>query len=128
MLINKTSFKYFFVGGTSTLIFLLLVVFQVEILNFDPVLAAVISNMIVITGTYLVVRKWVFKSQVSHKNAFIKYIIVIGIGLIINTVGMYISVHVFNFWYFISQLALFTLVAINNYLLNKLWTFNPSSN
>ena len=96
---------------------------QVEIFDLEPVISAVISNLIVIFGTYVASYKWVFVSKRGHRSTFIRYVIVIGLGFIINTTGMYLCVHVFNFWYLASQIVLFSIVAINNYSLNKLWTF-----
>ena len=127
-MIDKSTLKYIVVGGVGSLIFLALLMIQVEIFDLDPVIAAVISNLIVIFGTYVASYKWVFVSDRGHRFTFIRYVIVIGLGFIINTTGMYLFVHVFNFWYLASQIVLFSIVAINNYLLNKLWTFKNVSN
>jgi len=122
-MINTSTFKYIIVGGVSTAFFLTLLIIQVEFFYFDPVIAAVSSNLIVIIGSYFASYIWVFKSNKSHSYAFIRYASVIGIGFSINTFGMYLCVHVFEFWYIASQVTLFVVVAINNYSLNKLWVF-----
>lgn len=125
-MIDKSTLRYIVVGVVGSLLFLVLLMMQVEILLLDPVISAVISNLIVIIGTYVASYKWVFRSNKPHQYAFIRYIIVIGIGFVINTVGMYLSVHVFEFWYLTSQIILFSIVAVNNYSFNKLWAFKNS--
>jgi len=122
-MIDQSTLKYIFVGGTSSIVFLGLLAFQVEFFLIDPVVATVISNLILIFATYPVLSKWVFISVTNHKVAFIKYASVIAFGFTINTLGMYVFVHILEFWYLLSQVILFVVVAVNNYSLNKLWTF-----
>tara|TARA_B100000787_G_scaffold143931_1_gene113635 strand:+ start:8609 stop:8980 length:372 start_codon:yes stop_codon:yes gene_type:complete len=122
-MIDQSTLKYIFVGGTSSIVFLGLLAFQVEFFLIDPVVATVISNLILIFATYPVLSKWVFISVTNHKVAFIKYASVIALGFTINTLGMYLFVHILEFWYLLSQVILFVVVAVNNYSLNKLWTF-----
>jgi len=122
-MIDQSTLKYIFVGGTSSIFFLGLLAFQVEFFLIDPVVATVISNLILIFATYPVLSKWVFISVTNHKVAFIKYASVIALGFTINTLGMYLFVHILEFWYLLSQVILFVVVAVNNYSLNKLWTF-----
>jgi len=54
---------------------------------------------------------------------FLKFAIVGAIGTLVNLGLLYIFTEIFNFYYIISEIIAFTVSVINNYLLNKIWTF-----
>lgn len=64
-----------------------------------------------------------FNSKEKHKHALFRYIVVNGMGFVMNSVGMYVAVHILGLWYLLSQAIVFIAVALNNYVLNRLWTF-----
>ncbi len=125
--ISRTAFSYCVVGGAGTVIYLILLTGLVELAGFDPVIASIISCIPVFISSYFLSHVWVFKSERNHSSSFIRYIAVSGIGFLINTVGMYLVVHVFAWMYLVGQCSIFVSIAINNYMLNRLWTFNQGS-
>ena len=122
-MVRKSTLKYIIVGISGTLLYLALLTIQIELLNIEIIIATITSYIVIIIGSYYLSYSWVFNSREKHLNAFVRYIVVVGLGFIINTMGMYLSIHVFDFWYLASQGVLLCMVAINNYLMNKLWAF-----
>ena len=122
-MVRKSTLKYIIVGISGTLLYLALLTIQIELLNIEIIIATITSYIVIIIGSYYLSYSWVFNSREKHLNAFVRYIVVVGLGFIINTMGMYLSINVFDLWYLTSQVVLLCLVAINNYLMNKLWAF-----
>jgi putative flippase GtrA len=121
--ISKSGLNYIVVGAGGALVYLLLLSAFVELFNVTPVLAVVLSYIPVFIASYFLTHSWVFDSEAAHRLAFFRYLFVTGFGFLINTVGMFFAVNVLELWYLSSQIFLFVFVAINNYLLNRYWTF-----
>lgn len=124
----RSIIQYGVVGVGGYLVYLLLLIGMVEKLRFDPVLASFLSFIPVLIISYLLSHRWVFRSNRDHRTAFIRYLVVTGVGLFLNLSIMYVTTHLFNWWYIHSQIAIFVSVAANNYLLNNYWTFKNLSN
>lgn len=56
----------------------------------------------------------------------IKFVIVGAIGTLVNISVLFLLTEFFKFLYLISEVIGFTLATINNYLLNKIWTFEEN--
>lgn len=54
---------------------------------------------------------------------FLKYIFVGALGTLVNLCVLYVFTDIFNVWYIISAVIAFLVSVINNYILNKIWTF-----
>lgn len=111
------------VGIFGSVVYLVLLTLLVELLGVEPVVATMISFTPVFFVSYYLTHTWVFRSATKHKSALIKYAVVTGLGFLINVTGMYLAVHIMDMWYLSSQVILFIIVAMNNYLLNRYWTF-----
>lgn len=66
-------------------------------------------------------KSWTFKNSKSQKSQFVKYLIVSLIGLGLNIGIMFVNI--MNLDYKIGIGIMVVVVALNNYILNKLWTF-----
>lgn len=122
-MIDKSYLNYIIVGVAGTIVYLLSLTTLVELFKVDPVVSAVSSYIPVFFGSYFLTHSWVFNSDSTYRKTFFRYFIVIGLGFLINSVGIYLAVTVLGFWYLSAQGFLFILVAINNYLLNRFWAF-----
>lgn len=62
----------------------------------------------------------------SHSTIkeFIKFGIVGAIGTFVNLSILYFLTEIVNIYYIISEIIAFSASVINNYILNKKWTFN----
>ncbi len=125
---SRSIIQYGLVGVGGYLIYLLLLAAMVEKLNYDPVIASILSFIPVLIISYWLSHRWVFRSKRDHRTASIRYLVVTGIGFLLNISIMYVTTHLLDWWYMYSQIVIFVSVAANNYLLNNYWTFGSSSN
>ncbi len=66
------------------------------------------------------ISKLLSKSKITE---FIRYCIVGAIGTLVNLSILYFFTEVLSFYYLISAIIAFFFSVINNYVLNKVWTF-----
>ena len=100
---------------------------MVEGLDLDPVLASFLSFIPVLIISYIFSRNWVFYSKHNHRSTFTRYLVVVGIGMMLNVTIMYIMTHWFDWWYLYSQILVALVVPVNNYSLNLLWVFKDKN-
>lgn len=62
----------------------------------------------------------------SNIKEFIKFGIVGAIGTFVNLSILYFLTEIVNIYYIISEIIAFSVSVINNYILNKKWTFNET--
>lgn len=67
--------------------------------------------------------RYTFHSSKQHREAILKFGVVAGIGLLLNTVFMWLGVEVFELYYLLSQLLTTGLVFIWSFVANRFWTF-----
>jgi len=88
------------------------------------IISTIIAYSISVVHSYIWNSKWVFesKSKDKRKSSF-KFIVLNFIGLLINSILMYVSVDIFKFEKMIGLIITTIIVMIMNYVVNKLWTF-----
>lgn len=78
------------------------------------------------TGEYIQnVLKYVFKARITalRKGNFKKFLVVGGIGFIINTIILELAVHMVNFHPAVGSVIGAECAIISNFILNNAWTF-----
>ena len=122
----KNFLSYAIVGIGAMFFYLAMLIFQVELLSIDPVIASIVGYVPVILGSYYLNYIWVFRSNNKHHITLFRYFAVILLGFGINTLCIYLTVHKFYWWYLAGQTLALVLVATSNFTLNYLWTFDKS--
>ena len=89
------------------------------------IISTIIAYSISVVHSYIWNSKWVFesKSKDKRKSSF-KFIVLNLIGLLINSILMYVSVEIFSLEKMIGLIITTVIVMIINYVGNKLWTFS----
>ena len=123
MLDTKVTLKYGLSGVFTYFIYLILLIFLVEVLFFKEIISSIISNIIAIILNFVLLKIWVFKAKKDLKLEFFKYNIICMISFCLNNFSFWILVEKLHFHYLSSQFFLFFIVATSNFLLNSLWTF-----
>jgi len=117
--------KFTIVGTVNTLIDLTALYCFVEYLHINVILASVLSFLIAATNSFFFNKTWTFKnSSLKYRNQVLKFMIVSGIGLTLNTISMYVFVQLIGLWYMFSKVLTSGIVLIWNFLGNKFWTFS----
>lgn len=114
-------FRFFIVGGITTIIdFVFLYIFK-EFLNINVIIANTLSFIISVTYNYIASISWVFDvdSNKDKKMQFMLFIVFSVLGLIINNIVIYILSDKFNLYYLISKVIATVIVMFFNFVTRK---------
>ncbi len=111
------------VGAFATAVQYLVLVVLVELWGADAALASGIGFALSAVLNYLLNRRFTFRSERPHRQAFSRFVLVAGSGLALNTLLMWIGTHGLHIGYLIVQVAATGLVLLFNFTLNRSWVF-----
>jgi putative flippase GtrA len=116
--------KYIFTGIASYVLYLALLVLQVEYFYISPIFASISAFIPSFFLSYALTSRWTFPFE-STKNIaqLYKFTIVVAIGFFLNISIMYTATEMMDWGYMYSQVLVFIIVSANNFLFNRLWVF-----
>lgn len=122
---NYAIVRYGIVGVMGTLIHFLVLLLLVRNYALSPILASSLGFIVVLLISYQLNKYWTFNQQKTQDKStqFLKYSVVSGCGLILNTSVMYVSIEWLHLHYVIGQALVIVVVPIFNYIFNRNWTF-----
>lgn len=118
----KQIFKFGIVGGLAFLIDYGVFTLLTQILNVHYLIASILSFSISVIFNYILSIKWVF--DVTKKQTtkdFIVFIVLSIIGLILNSVVMYIAVDLIHIHELISKIIATAIVMVYNFITRKIF-------
>ena len=113
--------KFIIVGGIATIIDFIVFFLLHELLKVSTILSFSVS----VVYNYIASTKWVFNVKKDRKNQFIIFLILSIVGLLINTIIVYITIDIFNWNPLLCKMLATTIVMIFNFITRKL-SFNIS--
>lgn len=122
--------KFGIVGIVNTLINWI-IFFVLNEIRIYYITANIIAYLIATANSYFWNFKWVFKYEKGENiKASLKFISLNLLGLVLNTIMLYLLVDLFHLEKMISLIITTAIIMIINYSVNKLWVFksNISSN
>lgn len=124
---NLRIVRYVVVGGMTTFISFTSYWILYKHMEIEPNLANVFSIAIAVMFAYMANKVFVFKNKVSSfKLLFIQFIRFIssrGITMLIEIIGVYIALKIYNLNELLSKGIVSIIVLILNYLLSKFFVF-----
>ncbi|MFI1989365.1 GtrA family protein [Actinoplanes sp. NPDC020271] len=116
--------RYGLSGGASTVTHFGLGLAGIHLLHLRPVIASTIGFLASIAVSYLLQRRWVFRSSTGHALAGSRFLVVTAVAFTINTAVLWLGTEVLAAPYPIVQPIALTLIPAINYFLNSRWTFS----
>ena len=96
---------------------------MVQLAGTDPVPASAAGAAFGAVINYSLNYHFTFRSTQQHKEAFLKFLLVAGVGLVLNTIFMWIGVKKLGIEYLFSQIITTGLVLFWSFFANRHWTF-----
>ncbi|URZ00148.1 GtrA family protein [Clostridium felsineum] len=118
-------FKFCITGAMNTLISMLSYFILLKI-GVYYILANVISYFIGMINSYILNRKWVFKSKDPLITTAFKFCCVNVVALGLSTLILYLFVTILRIDKFVAQLLTTTIIMLINYVSNKFFAFKKS--
>lgn len=114
--------RFLFVGGTATLLQMLLLIFLVEHLGAEPVVASATSYALSAIYNYILNYYLTFASSKRHAETFPKFLGVVGFGLTANTFFFFLFFKLTNYYLLAQAIAILVTLFVN-YILHKFWIY-----
>lgn len=111
------------VGGVATLIQYVVLVALVQLFNADPVRSSAAGFGVSAFANYGLNSRFTFRSTVAHRRGMLRFGIVCGAGLVLNSLVMAAAVNGLGIHYLLAQVVSTGVVLLWNFALSALWTF-----
>lgn len=122
MFIPNHLIRFLMVGGSATLFQFILLLLFIEIGHFHEVVASALAFTFSAIYNYLMNYHFTFASKKSHVETAIKFSIVAGLGLTINSSSFALLLTVTPH-YLLAQVGATLITLIVNFLLHKTWIY-----
>ena len=110
-------------GAIGTAVQYVILIVLVQLAWSGAVAASFICFVCGALVNYFLSHRYVFNSNLPHREAVFKFFVVAVVGLGINTMIMAAGVHKLDLHYLLVQVIATGLVLLWNFAGNKLWTF-----
>lgn len=115
--------RFGLVGIISTLTHMGTLIFLVELLEFNPIIASTVGFILAVIISYFLNYRFTFRVHGGHFHHFPRYAVVCIVGFSLNTGIMFLTVNILKWWYVAGQICTLLVVPVSNFTLNKFWTF-----
>jgi len=119
--------KFTGVGFMSAIGHYGLLIALVQLAAVQPVPASAAGALLGAWINYSLNYRYTFRSTRRHRESVLRFGIVAAIGLVLNTLFMWIGVDVIGVHYLLSQIVTTGLVLIWSFAGNRFWTFHSAT-
>ena len=120
---TQQFFLYAGIGAIGTVGHYATLILLVQLIHTDPVFASTIGFIIGALINYLLNYRITFNSNKRHRETLTKFLIVAGLGAVINGAIMTAGINLFDIHYLVIQVVATGIVLALNFTANKYWTF-----
>ena len=118
--------KFTGVGFASAIGHYGLLIVLVQIAGIPAVPSSAAGALLGAGINYALNYRFTFRSSKRHREAALKFAAVAGVGLVLNTVFMWVGVELIGAHYLLSQIVTTGLVLIWSFAGNRYWTFQSA--
>lgn len=115
--------RFVAVGVATAALYYSALIAAVEVFAIPPVAASTLCYVVAITFNYFSHFHWTYASGGSHTATMVRYLIVVGAGVLLNALAMHAGVNAWGAHYLLVQTAAFVLVIALNYVSFSQWVF-----
>ena len=123
---TKQFITFVGVGAIGTTVHYMTLISLVEAINVNPVYATTLGFFVGALINYVLNYLYTFQSKKPHVEAVTKFLTVAAIGAVVNSSIMFLGQAVLQFNYILVQIIATGIVLLQNFSLNKWWTFARS--
>ncbi len=119
--IGSKAIKFLIVGGSATIFQFILLIIFIELFDINKVIGSAVSFSLSSVANYYLNYHFTFSSDKKHRETLPKFIVVVLLGLLINTLSFSVY-HMFIYYLWAQVFATLTTLIIN-YILHKYWMY-----
>ena len=111
--------KFLIVGGTATIIDFFMFFILHDLIKQNTIISNIASFSLSLIYNYIISIKWVFNVKKESKTNFLIFLIFSLIGLIINTIIVYITIEKLKWYSLLCKVIATSIVMIFNFITRK---------
>ena len=115
------------VGFVGTLVHYLVLIILVMTFDVRAVIGSTVGLIMGALINYILNHHFTFRSNKSHPETLVKFLMVASVGLVLNAFIMLVATEILGLHYLLSQIAATGLVLVWNFTGNSLWTFREGN-
>lgn len=117
--------RYLISGGTAALVNWGTLFLLVHIGTMYYLYASILAFIVSIGVSFILQKFWTFQDNLVHDihAQFSRYLVIIFLGLALNTALVYLLVEKANVWYLLAQVIATVIIAITNFFCYKHFVF-----
>jgi len=112
------------VGVVATAIHYCILIALVQLSAVNPTLASGVGAVAGACVSYLLNYYYTFRSSNRHVESLVKFFAVAGVGLVLNSLCMWLCTEALGLHYILSQMLATGMVLIWTFSANRAWTFH----
>jgi len=105
-----------------------LLITLVQVFHVEPVRASVAGALLGALINYTLNYRFTFRSKTRHVESVTKFALVAAVGLIFNTLLMWVGVDLLHAHYLLTQVITTVLIFLWSFGANRYWTFRRDLN
>lgn len=115
--------KFAVVGGTAFIIDYFGMIFLTEVLHINYLISSIISFTLSVIYNYVLNVRWVFtvNNQLSRQKQFVIFVLLSVVGLLLNTLFMWMFTDLVHLDYRIAKIIATALVMVYNFISRKIF-------
>ena len=115
--------KFAVVGGTAFIIDYFGMIFLTEVLHINYLISSIISFTLSMIYNYVLSVRWVFtvNNQLSRQKQFVIFVLLSVVGLLLNTLFMWMFTDLVHLDYRIAKIIATALVMVYNFISRKIF-------
>ncbi len=115
--------KFAVVGGTAFIIDYFGMIFLTEVLHINYLISSIISFTLSVIYNYVLSVRWVFtvNNQLSRQKQFVIFVLLSVVGLLLNTLFMWMFTDLVHLDYRIAKIIATALVMVYNFISRKIF-------
>ncbi len=117
--------RFIFVGGSTALVCLVLILLMVDGLHLNILLGSTIAVILASVYNYCLHYYWTFSSDTPHGFVLIRYLVMCLCALIINGLVMHFGVKVLPVHYLVVQFLASVVLVLWSFIISFFWVFSP---
>ena len=126
-MLGSQLFRFYAVGGSTTLLQLLVLFALTDILGIWYMLSAVLAMLVSFMGNFYLNRTWTFSSGVSGRRGvtlqWCRFLVTGATAMVMQAAVLYALSEFLMVWYMLSAFMAIVLVSLINYAVNRDWVF-----
>ena len=115
--------RFIFVGGSTALLYLVLVYFMVDVLGIQVMLASTLMCIAAACYNYLMHYHWTFTSNAPHGMVLVRYLLMVTGAILINGLIMHFGTMFSTAHYLVIQLVAALALICWSLSVSSLWVF-----